>query len=156
MDLLSINYQFWSILAVFLCTFFIAPPNTKKKCITNKLRSVRTHWYHFHACVKNFFFFIQNGGFQSVIPLLALWLDMVHFVAKKWLDFFCTGSSIATATKRSYIAPRVFNLCNSGTRYNCRITWHLFDSTGDNQNLIFYGQDEHHLIKAYLVTWVSG
>ena len=36
-----------------------------------------------------------------------------------------TGSSIATATKRSYIAPSVFNPCDNGFKYNCRITWHF-------------------------------
>ena len=98
MDLLSINYQFWSILAVFLCTFFIAPPSTKKKCITNKLRSVRTHWYHFHACVKNFFFFLQNGGSQSVIPLLeqvrsnndaAVQCNFIFNTFFLFIDVFC-------------------------------------------------------------------
>ena len=57
MKLLSIKYHFWSILAVFLWTFFIGPPNTKKKCITDMLRFVRIHWYHFHWRIKIFFFF---------------------------------------------------------------------------------------------------
>ena len=29
----------------------------------------------------------------------------------------------------------------------------LFDSIGDDQNLIFDGHDQHHPIKAYLVIW---
>ena len=32
----------------------------------------------------------------------------------------------------------------------------LFDSIGYDQNLIFDGQNQHHLTKAYFVMWVSG
>ena len=32
----------------------------------------------------------------------------------------------------------------------------LFDSMGDNTNLIFDGQNQHHSIEAYFVMWVSG
>ena len=71
MKLLSIKYHFWSILAVFSWTFFIGPPNTKKKCITDMLRSVRVHWYHFHWGIKNFFSFPQNRGFRSFVPLIV-------------------------------------------------------------------------------------
>ena len=39
--------------------------------------------------------------------------------------FSSTGSPDATATKRSYLAPTVFDPKNSGIRYDCRITWHF-------------------------------
>ena len=80
MKLLSIKYYFWSILAVFLWTFFIGPPNTKKKCITDMLRSVRVHWYHFHWGIKNFFSFPQNRGFRSFVPLIVLTHVIQHSV----------------------------------------------------------------------------
>ena len=32
----------------------------------------------------------------------------------------------------------------------------LFDSVGEDKNLIFDGQDHHYPIKAHLVIWVSG
>ena len=35
------------------------------------------------------------------------------------------GSSVATAAKKIYIATTVFNPCNSGFKYNCRIIWHF-------------------------------
>ena len=78
MKLLSIKYHFWSILAVFSWTFFIGPPNTKKKCITDMLRSVRVHWYHFHWGIKNFFSFPQNRGFRSFVPLIVKLLMVVR------------------------------------------------------------------------------
>ena len=32
----------------------------------------------------------------------------------------------------------------------------LFDSMGDDPNLIFDGQNQHHSIEAYFVRWVLG
>ena len=32
----------------------------------------------------------------------------------------------------------------------------LFDSVGDDPNLIFDGQNQHHSIEAYFEMWVSG
>ena len=49
-----------------------------------------------------------------------------------------TGSSIATATKRSYKVPKVFNPCNSGFRCICRITWHFVSFYCRWSKLIFW------------------
>ena len=85
MKLLSIKYHFWSILAVFLWTFFIGPPNTKKKCITDMLRFVRIHWYHFHWRIKNFFFFAISKQCSS------------HRICHKAWDWLTSGESVTKA-----------------------------------------------------------
>ena len=97
MKLLSIKYHFWSILPVFSWTFFIGPPNTKKKCITDMLRFVQIYWYHFHWRIKIFFFL----RFQSNVPLID-WKIAVKggcsntvFSRRKRVNLLCLSSDRA-------------------------------------------------------------
>ena len=86
--------------------------NAKFKCRRTSLKRSRIENIHKRpSCVSNDL---------SSCTWFCLYTKLSAITA--WLPDHFTGSSVATATKRSYIIPIVFNPCNSGFKYNSRIT----------------------------------